>query len=133
MTPAKAPPRRTIRPNEKRTESCKTGDFTEGGCTVKILVIGSCTSKKLKCEEPAAKMYTGQQHKYLMKGLEKVREVDGKQTIDLAIISAKHGLLRNVMLLNLTIVHFQMATQKLAKGKSKSVVSAFKFINTRKS
>ena len=61
---------------------------------MKRMVISSCTSGKLNCEAPAAKMYTGLQHRYLMEGLEQVWHVHGKQTIDLAIISAKYGLLR---------------------------------------
>ena len=61
---------------------------------MKRLVISSCTSGKLNCEAPAAKIYTGLQHRYLMEGLEQVWKVYGKQTIDLAIISAKYGLLR---------------------------------------
>ena len=61
---------------------------------MKILVISSCTSDKLDCEASAAKMYTGLQHRYLMEGLEKVRNsLMEKQAIDLAIISAKYGLL----------------------------------------
>ena len=60
---------------------------------MKILVISSCTSKKLKREASAGKMYTGGQHSHLMEGLEKVRNSFGEQAIDLAIISAKHGLL----------------------------------------
>ena len=61
---------------------------------MKRLVISSCTSGKLNCEAPAAKMYTGLQHRRLMEGLKQVWHVHGKQTIDLAIISAKYGLLR---------------------------------------
>lgn len=61
---------------------------------MKRLVISSCTSGKLNCEAPAAEMYTGLQHKYLMEGLEQVRQFYGEQTVDLAIISAKYGLLR---------------------------------------
>ena len=61
---------------------------------MKRLVISSCTSDKLNCEAPAVKMYTGLQHRRLMEGLKQVRQVYGKQTIDLAIISAKYGLLR---------------------------------------
>ncbi len=60
---------------------------------MKILVISSCTDDKLGYKAPAAKMYTGPQHTNLMEGLEQVWKVHGKQTIDLAIISAKHGLL----------------------------------------
>ena len=61
---------------------------------MKRLVISSCTSDKLNCEAPAAQMYTGLQHRRLMEGLEQVWHVHGRQTIDLAIISAKYGLLR---------------------------------------
>ncbi len=60
---------------------------------MKILVISSCTSKKLSYSAPAAQMYTGGQHRYLMEGLEQVRGDYGRQTIDLAIISARYGLL----------------------------------------
>ena len=87
---------------------------------MKILVIGSCTGdKKCKpanqlqqedfssCERlrrrteelsaykaPAAEMYTGQQHRYLMEGLEQIREIYGQAVVDLHIISAGYGLLR---------------------------------------
>ena len=61
---------------------------------MKRLVISSCTKDKLGYNAPAAQIYTGLQHRYLMEGLEQVWHVHGKQTIDLAIISAKYGLLR---------------------------------------
>ena len=61
---------------------------------MKILVISSCTSKKLSYSAPAAQIYIGGQQKYLMEGLEQVRGNYKEQTIDLAIISAKYGLLR---------------------------------------
>ena len=60
---------------------------------MKILVISSCTSKKLRRKAPAGEIYTGGQHRHLMEGLNKVRNKLGEQVIDLAIISAKHGLL----------------------------------------
>lgn len=60
---------------------------------MKVLVVTSCTSRKRGCETSAAEMYTGAQHRLLMEGLEQVWEVYGKQTVDLAIISAKYGLL----------------------------------------
>ena len=60
---------------------------------MKRLVISSCTSDKLNCEAPAAKMYTGLQHRRLMEGLKQVRQVYGEQAVDLAIVSAKYGLL----------------------------------------
>ena len=61
---------------------------------MKTLVISSCTSKKLRRKAPAGEIYTGGQHRHLMEGLDKVRNRFGEQAIDLAIISAKHGLLR---------------------------------------
>ena len=60
---------------------------------MKILVITSCTKDKRDCPVAAAEMYIGAQHKFLMEGLEQVWKICGKQTIDLAIISAKYGLL----------------------------------------
>ena len=86
---------------------------------MRILVITSCTGRKkykpanqlqledflsverrgvrsteLKSfETSAAEMYTGQQHRYLMAGLEKVWEVYGSAVVDLHIISAGYGLL----------------------------------------
>ena len=60
---------------------------------MKVLVITSCTSRKRDCETPAAEMYTGAQYTLLMEGLEQVWGVYGKRAIDLAIVSAKYGLL----------------------------------------
>jgi len=87
---------------------------------MRILVITSCTSKKkYKAENqlqykdftsserlcqrraelkdfkaPAAEMYTGQQHLYLMEGLQELRKMYGKDVVDPHIISAGYGLLR---------------------------------------
>ena len=86
---------------------------------MKVLVITTCTGRKkhkppnqLNYEDfaspkglhrrtaelkdfkvPAAEMYTGQQHQYLMAGLEEVRKVYGSAVVDLHIISAGYGLL----------------------------------------
>lgn len=60
---------------------------------MKILVISSCTSRKLSYDAPAAQMYTGGQIRYLMEGLEKLWSKYERETIDLAIISAKYGLI----------------------------------------
>ena len=86
---------------------------------MKILVITSCTGRKkhkppnqLKCEDfalperfrqrtaelkdfkdSAAEMYTGEQHRYLMAGLKRLRKVYGQAVTDLHIISAGYGLL----------------------------------------
>ena len=60
---------------------------------MKVLVISSCTSKKLKHNAPAAKMYTGKQHTLLMDGVSQVRTRYGQSSLDVAIISAEYGLL----------------------------------------
>ena len=86
---------------------------------MRILVVTSCTGRKkykpsnqLKYEDfasserlhrrivalkdfkvPAAEMYTGQQHRYLMAGLEEIGKVYGSAVVDLHIISAGYGLL----------------------------------------
>ena len=93
--------------------------LVSNSCSMKILIITSCTSKKkhkpanqlqpedflsverrgvrsteLKSfETSAAEMYTGQQRQHLMAGLEKIREVYGSAVVDLHIISAGYGLL----------------------------------------
>ena len=86
---------------------------------MRILVITSCTGRKkhkspnqLTYEDfasperlhrrtaelkdvkaPAAEMYTGQQHRHLMAGLEEIRKIYGSAVVDLHIISAGYGLL----------------------------------------
>lgn len=67
---------------------------------MKILVITSCTKDKKDRPAPAAKMYTGRQHIPVMAGLKQVRTCYGKSTIDLAIISAKYGLLNECCVIN---------------------------------
>ena len=60
---------------------------------MKILVISSCTNSKLNRKARAAEPYTGLGHRYLMEGLDQARARYGRRTIDLAIVSAKYGLL----------------------------------------
>ena len=86
---------------------------------MRILVITSCTGRKkhkppnqLKYEDfasaerlrqrtkeledfktSAAEMYIGQQHLYLMEGLQELRKMYGEDVVDLHIISAGYGLL----------------------------------------
>ncbi len=105
---------------------------------MRILVITSCTdSKKYKpenklqyedfasCERlrkrtaelknfkaPAAKMYTGRQHRPLMEGLEQLRENYGPDVVDLYIISAGYGLLKE----NKVIVPYDVTFGKI-KGR----------------
>ena len=86
---------------------------------MKILVISSCTSKKLKRETPAGKLYIGGQHRHLMEGLEKVRNSFGEQAIDLAIISAKHGLLRECDVIEPYNCTFPKGTTKAGEKKIK--------------
>ena len=94
---------------------------------MKRLVISSCTSDKLNCEAPAAKMYTGLQHRYLMEGLEQVWHVHGRQTIDLALFPRSMVCSGNATLLFPTMKHFKVERNET----SWSAVIAFKFMNGR--
>ena len=84
-----------------------------------LLVISSCTGDKvvntpaeLKLEDfadadrlkrrehelasyrrPASVMYTGKQHEYLMRGVDKLRRAYGDNFVDLRILSAGYGLI----------------------------------------
>ena len=104
---------------------------------MRILVITSCTGRKkykssnqLKYEDfasserrrkrtaelneskaPAAEMYTGQQHLYLMDGLKQLLETYGQTVVDLNLISAGYGLLSE----NEVIVPYNITFQKLKK------------------
>ncbi|MYD62563.1 MAG: hypothetical protein F4W91_16110 [Gemmatimonadetes bacterium] len=62
---------------------------------MKILVISSCSKAQGNDHAPAAELYTGPNHTPLMEGLRKVRKRDqpGETTIDLFIVSTKHGLI----------------------------------------
>ena len=60
-------------------------------------------------KEPAAEMYTGQQHRYLMEGLKQVRKIHGQAVVDLHIISAGYGLLSECDV----IVPYNVTFQKL--------------------
>ena len=61
---------------------------------MKILVISGCSKDQETEPLPAAKLYIGDEHKYVMEGLKKVREHPqyGEATVDLYIISTKYGL-----------------------------------------
>ncbi len=62
---------------------------------MKILVISSCSKAQGNDRAPAAELYIGPNHTPLMEGLREVRKRDqsGKTTIDLFIVSTKHGLI----------------------------------------
>ena len=62
---------------------------------MKILVISSCSKAQGNDRAPAAELYTGRNHSPLMEGLKKIRKCDqsGEITIDLFIVSTKHGLI----------------------------------------
>lgn len=71
-------------------------------------------SSELKSFEiSAAEMYTGQQHLYLMQGLEQVRAIHGNGIADLHIISAGYGLLSE----SDVIVPYNVTFQGLKKKK----------------
>jgi hypothetical protein len=86
---------------------------------MKLLVVGSCTDKKdirdcpysltgadfddpatlLRCEaklsrwaRPAVRLYTGRQHRYMMIGVNAIRQKFGSAACALKIISAGYGL-----------------------------------------
>ena len=80
---------------------------------MKILVISSCTSKKLNHNAPAAKMYTGQQHTLLMEGVNQVRACHGQSSLDVAIISAEYGLLNE----NDVIAPYNVTFQGMKKAE----------------
>ena len=78
-----------------------------------VLVISSCTSKKLNHNAPAAKMYTGQQHTLLMDGVNQVRTRYGQSSVDVAIISAEYGLLNE----NDVIAPYNVTFQGMKKAE----------------
>ena len=80
---------------------------------MKVLVISSCTSKKLNHNAPAAKMYTGQQHTLLMDGVNQVRTRYGQSSLDVAIISAEYGLLNE----NDVIAPYNVTFQGMKKAE----------------
>ena len=80
---------------------------------MKVLVISSCTSKKLNHNAPAAKMYTGQQHTLLMEGVNQVRACHGQSSLDVAIISAEYGLLNE----NDVIAPYNVTFQAMKKAE----------------
>jgi hypothetical protein len=63
----------------------------------RVLVVSSCTGSKRDTRGrhlPAEQLYTGQQHKRLMRGVRAMREAHGPSSVDLRIVSAGFGLLR---------------------------------------
>ncbi|MCG9128265.1 hypothetical protein JT359_11750 [Candidatus Poribacteria bacterium] len=105
---------------------------------MKILVITSCTSKKKykpsnqliyedfasterlqqrteelrNCSLPTVEMYTGLQHLYLMEGIKLIRDKYGTDIVDLNILSAGYGLLKEKQ----TIVPYNITFQGLKKN-----------------
>ena len=61
--------------------------------SVKRLILTSCTTKKLSRPAPARDFYNSPGHRYLIEGVDSIRETLGENAIDLNIFSAKHGLL----------------------------------------
>lgn len=66
----------------------------------KILVITSCTSKKLQKPAAAGRMYTGMQQVCLNLGIAELREAFGSEIVDLFIVSAKYGVISEVEKIN---------------------------------
>ena len=88
---------------------------------MKMLVITSCTGRKRDYKATAAKMYTGPQHILLMEGLKQVWATYGKPTIDLAIISAKYGLLNECDVITPYNITFQSLKKKEILARSNSL------------
>lgn len=96
----------------------RQGVVTRAGTTERMLVVTSCTARKAVDHEqkltlddfmdherkaakeellreyrvPAAKMYTGGQHLYVMDGVRRIRERFGPTAVSMKIISAGYGL-----------------------------------------
>ena len=63
---------------------------------MKILVISPCSSTQKDRRAPAIELYEGREHKKIRAGLRKIRKDSqyGETTVDLYIISTKHGLIK---------------------------------------
>ena len=63
---------------------------------MKILVISPCSSTQKDRRAPAIELYEGREHSKVRTGLREVRRHDqyGETTVDLYIISTKHGLIK---------------------------------------
>ena len=63
---------------------------------MKILVISPCSSTQKDGRAPAIELYEGREHKKVRAGLKEVRRHSqyGETTVDLYIISTKHGLIK---------------------------------------
>lgn len=64
------------------------------GRRLAISILTCCTAAKKSLPAPAEELYLGQQHRELMRGVYAFRETN-RGTIDLKIVSARHGLLRS--------------------------------------
>jgi hypothetical protein len=108
----------------------------------RLLVISSCTGDKaektpreLKLEDfadadrlarrehelasfrrPASVMYTGKQHKYLMLGVDKLRQIYGNNFLDLRIVSAGYGLIEE----NRVICPYDVTFSKMGKPQRRT-------------
>ena len=60
---------------------------------MKILVISPCSGRQQIVPAPAAELYIGTEHRWVMQGIKAVQWTYGEQTIDLRLLSTKHGLL----------------------------------------
>jgi hypothetical protein len=64
------------------------------GRRLSFSVLTCCTAAKKPLPQPAEELYLGQQHRELMRGVYAFREAN-HGTLELKIVSAKHGLLRS--------------------------------------
>ena len=63
---------------------------------MKTLIVTSCTAKKMNIPGYAGVFYQGLQHRYVSYGVRDMRDTYGMFGIGLYIISAKHGLLKEL-------------------------------------
>ena len=60
---------------------------------MKILVISPCSETQKIAPAPAAELYIGNEHQWVMHGVKSVRQNYGEGAIDLRLLSTKHGIL----------------------------------------
>ena len=60
---------------------------------MKILVISSCSGWQQIAPAPAAELYIGTEHQWVMQGVRAVRRNYGEEALDLRLLSTKHGIL----------------------------------------
>ena len=79
---------------------------------MKTLIVTSCTAKKMNIPGYAGVFYQGLQHRYVSHGVRDMRDTYGMFGIGLYIISAKHGLLKELDMVSPYNTTFNSMTNK---------------------